>query len=309
MKTTFSGAEIKSVRVLTLGIVNYNFEIILTNPDIQLHLRVYSGEDAEYRAKKEKFVYNLIRKQTDIPIPETYILDTSRTVTNEIFALQSSLPGVNLETVCNGLNPGEQRGIALQTGKCLGQLHTIRFSRFGEQIFEDAVGDESTWSRFFLGFISKNVGWCEKQGTISGSLVDALRKHVSRWQWLLPEDQPAVLVHRDFHPGNVKVQRNQHEDWIISGVYDFEHAITGHNEYDFAKPYWAFFEPYPQMREPMLLGYNRVIKLSPLFELRMSKLYSLAEIFDFLVFGTKNRMNPEISRNLSSVREILEEDL
>lgn len=48
--------------MLTGGIVNANFEISLTNPDIRLHLRVYSGEDAESRANKERLIYDLIAK-------------------------------------------------------------------------------------------------------------------------------------------------------------------------------------------------------------------------------------------------------
>jgi aminoglycoside phosphotransferase (APT) family kinase protein len=309
VRTVFNKAEVNEVQMLTGGIVNANFDISLANPDTQMHLRVYRGEDAETRATKERLVYNLIAKQTDIPVPAVHIVDISRTNVDEVFALQSSLPGVNLETVCNELTDDEQRDIALQIGECLGQLHAICFTKFGDRVSGNAIGDKSSWREFFLEFTSKNISWCEEQGTIDNHLADSLRNYVTEWQWFLPEDQPAVLVHKDFHPGNIKVRKDQKGNWRISGVYDFEHAIAGHNEFDFAKPYWAFFEPYPQMREPMLSGYNSVNKLSPLFDLRINKLYRLVEITDFLVFGTKRGMNSEVARNISIVKEILGEAL
>lgn len=307
VRGVFNKTEVNNVQMLTGGIVNASFEINLTNPDIQLHLRVYSGKDAEVRTNKERVIYDLIAKQTSVPVPTIYALDSSRAVTSEVFSLQSSLPRVNLEAVCRELSADEQKNIALQTGECLGQLHTICFSGFGEEVSESAVGKEFSWSKFFLGFISKNIDWCESQGTIDGNLADSLREHIAKWQWLLPKDQPAVLVHKDFHLGNIKVQKDQNGSWRTSGIYDFEHAIAGHNEFDFAKPYWAIFEPYLEMKEPTLLGYNKVNKISPLFELRISKLYRLAEITDFLFFGTKHGMNSEVARNISSIKEILGE--
>lgn len=237
------------------------------------------------------------------------MLDSSRTRVNEVFTLQSWLPGVNLERACPKLSADEQRDIALQIGEYLGQLHTIRFNRFGEVVSENTAVEESSWEEFFLGFVSKNIGLCEQRGTIDAYLVDSLTDHIARWQWLLPKDQPAVLVHKDFHPGNSKIQKDQKGNWRIIGVYDFEHAIAGHNEFDFAKPYWAFFEPFPLMKEAMLLGYSRVNRLSPLFELRMSKLYRLAEITDFLVFGASRGLNSETARNISTLREILKESV
>jgi len=309
VRTVFNNAEVNTVQMLTGGIVNANFKISLTNPDMQLHLRVYNGENAEARANKERVIYDLIAKKTNVSIPTIYAVDSSKTVVDKVIALQSSLPGINLETVCYELPTNEQGGIALQIGECLGQLHTIRFSKFGEGVSEDAIGNDSSWKEFFLRFVSKNINLCESHGTIDNDMASSLRGHIAKWQWLLPGNQPAVLVHNDFHPGNIKIQRNQSGDWKISGVYDFEQAIAGHNEFDFAKPHWAFFEAYPQMREPMLLGYNKVNKLSPLFEKRMDKLYRLAEITDFLVFGTKRDMNSEIARNLLSVEEILKEGL
>jgi Ser/Thr protein kinase RdoA (MazF antagonist) len=307
VRKVFNKARVSSIQMLRGGIINTNFEISLTHPDKKLNLRIYSGEDAEIRANKEKVLYDLIAEQTNVPTPTVYLLDSSRTKADYVYSLQSILPGDNLEEVCNRLPTDEQKGIAMQIGEYMGELHTICFSRFGEEVFGNAIGDKSTWSIFFQEFVSKNVDWCEKQGTLHGGLADSLREHIFKWQWLLPETPSAVLIHKDFHPGNIKVQKGHDGSWKVSGIYDFEHAIAGHNEFDFAKPYWAFFDPYPQMKEPMFLGYNKISELSPLFELRMHKLYRLAEISDFLVFGTKRGMNSEIVRNLSIIREMIKE--
>jgi len=307
-RTVFSRTEVNDVHILPGGIINSSIELSLRNPNTQLHLRVYNGEDAEVRASKEKLLYDLIAKHTNVPIPTIYSLDSSRTAIDQIFSLQSSLPGVNLESVCGKLTAEEQKSIAFQVGGYRGQLHTIRFRGFGEEVSKNTLGHAPTWGKFFLEFVSKNIDWCEDQGTIDGNLADNIKNHLLRWQRLLPEDQPAVLVHRDFHPGNIKVQKDRKGKWKISDIYDFEHAIAGHAEFDFAKPYWTFFEPYPQMKESMLRGYNDVNKLSPLFELRMDKLYRLAEISDFLVFGIKRGIASEIAKNLSAVTQVLRED-
>jgi len=146
VRSVFKKAEVRKIRVLTGGIVNRNFEMRLINPNMQVHLKVYSGKDAEDRASKERIVYDLLAKQTDIPISTIYASNFSRTVANEAFVLQSSLPGANLEVVCNELSLDERKSIALQVGECLGQLHTICFTRFGDKLFENAIGDKLSWS-------------------------------------------------------------------------------------------------------------------------------------------------------------------
>lgn len=301
VRSVFNKAEVKRVQVLTGGNVNKNFVISLTNPETQVHLRVYVGKDAEDRANKERIIYDLLAKQTNIPIPTVYVSDSSRSVASEVFALHSLLPGVNLKMICDELPQDERKDIASQIGGSLAKLHTIYFKMFGDGVSEDTIGDKPSWKEFFLEFTSKNISCCEEQGIINSHLADSLREHIARWQWLLSIEQPPVLVHRDFHLGNVKVQKDQSGNWRISGIFDFEHAIAGHNEFDFTKPYWAIFEPYPDMREPMLSSYSQAKQLSPFFDLRMNRLYRLAEIIDFLVFGTKMGLKHEIDQNIGKM--------
>lgn len=309
IKPVFNAASVINTRFFTDGIVNLNLEICLKNPSVLLNLRIFSGDNAGIRARKESIIYGLVADQTSVPVPRVFRLDSSRTVIDDVFVLQSRIPGINLEKVCDQLSSDEQRKIAHQVGNFLGQLHSICFNQFGGSVSGHEIGNTRSWDEFFLDFTSKNIIWCKKQDVIDNRLANSFKEHIVKWQWLLSTDQPAVLVHKDFHLGNIKVQKDQKGDWKVSGVYDFEDAIAGHNEFDFAKPYWAIFEKYPQMKMPMLQNYCEVNSLSPLFEQRMDKLYRLAEITDFLVFGTQHNMVEEVQRNIVLAKKIIGETI
>ena len=298
-------AELETVSPLNGGVVNKNFKLILGNPAMDIHLRIYCGEDAEFRARKEGFVYTLLSQNTDLLVPEVYVLDSSRKIIDRVFALQSMLPGVNLESVCGSLSAEEQRAVAFEIGYQLGQIHSIRFDKFGDFLLGDGLENSRTWGNFFKDFTSRNITWCAKYGVVDQSFANIFTDYMKKWQKLLLINQPPVLIHRDLHLGNIQTQTDQNSRWHVCGIYDFEYAIAGHNEFDFAKPYWAIFDQYPTMKESMLSGYKSESNLSDLFEMRMSRLYRLAELTDFLVFGTKSGKKEEVIRALETVRKII----
>ena len=75
----FKSCILESFReVKEAGRVNHIFEIKISKPSKSLILKVYPPRWEHYKPQKEKFVYELIKEKTGLPVPEIYVLDDSK---------------------------------------------------------------------------------------------------------------------------------------------------------------------------------------------------------------------------------------
>lgn len=302
VRLAFPYSKITNMSNLSTSRRSINLEITIDQPESSLNSRVFKGKDAKTRAKKEEYFYRLITRHTDIPVPTVYVRDESKGLIDGVFVLESRLPGINLGRACQSLNEESQKDLAFQLGVCLAQIHSIKFKKYGDRFEDKQIGQFLSWKEYFLQFIRENLTWCSEQKVIPAEVNNLLDSYIEKWGWILDVDSPPCLVHQDFHLENVNILQTSENKWIVSGIYDFERGISGHNEWDFAKPRWAIFERYPVMREPMLEGYLKVSSLSDEFEERLN-FYKAAESIDFWVFGTKVGLHSEVSQSIKKTAQ------
>lgn len=280
-------AEIDGVQSFRSGALNLNIELKIRNPATTFNLRVFFGQDAETRARRENTAYALISRNTDIPTPQVLIADYSKSMMGSVFSLQTRIPGISLDGTYDSLADREKEQVADQIGRVLGQLHLLRVANFGDLNAGEASTREETWRDHVATFSIRNLQRALEAGKIDKDLYDKVLNHFNYWDWLIPKQISASLLHRDVHLGNIMVLQDSAGNFYLSGILDFEYAFAGHSEYDLAMLYLDVFNRYPIMKSPLLRGYSEVNKLSDLFELRVNKVYELAKITEFLDFCTR----------------------
>lgn len=301
----FPQSDIVDVVALSSSSRSINLEITTAGPELGLNLRVFVGEDAQTRAQKEEYFCRLIGQETDVVVPTVYLRDNSRQLVDGALVLESKLPGVKLGEVCGGLTEGEQKSLAFQLGGCLAQIHSIKLEKYGDRFEGGRLGQFLSWKDYFLQSLRRKLAWCSQQRLISVESRNLLASYVEERGWIFDIQSPPCLVHQDLHLGNVKALLTPAGRWVVSGIYDFEDGISGHNEWDFAKPNWAIFSRYPAMKGPMLAGYLERGLLSDEFEERL-ELYRVAESIDFWVFGTKTGLSDEVDRSIKRTIQQIE---
>jgi hygromycin-B 7''-O-kinase len=139
------------------------------------------------------------------------------------FVLMSRLPGEPLTAVWERTTPADRDHLATQLGEIIAALHRVRPPRVGEGWPED-------WAAFVAGQRSRCVeqqrdlglgpAWLEQYP----AYLDAVR---------LREGSP-VLLHTEIMRQHLLVTRTHAGTWRLSGLFDFEPAMVGPAEYEFA---------------------------------------------------------------------------
>lgn len=281
--------------------VNLNAQLHDVNSDMALNLKVYQGDDANKRARREKTVYKIIKSRTKVPVPFILSAEYPTESGNVAFALRPVLRGMTMEDVRDQLSSSQQIALSEQLGEYMAQIHSVSFDSFGEGI--ESGGSFTEWKECLLDLMERRIRTCRKSGVVDRQTARSVMNYFKTYEYLLDGITPA-LVHRDIHPGNIQLEKTRN-GWKISGIYDFEHALAGHNEFDFAKPHWSLSNGYGNLWEALLRTYKSAYGLSQEFKQRLEGVYKLAEIVDFLEFGVKMSLYADVNRGIDDMKVIL----
>lgn len=295
-------SEISRIKRLT---ANTNLSLSLQGQRERIHLKIFEGDDAEERADKEVFAFQVLSHRTHIPTPHLIAYDNSKRITEYVYVLQQSIPGTTLGEGYPHLDTANQTSIAAGVGQIVAELHNVKLPRFGGKVHGLQIGDFDSWPSYFLQSFDENLEWCLQHKTLDNSLALSVRKHIQRWSSILPINVAPSFVHNDLSPENILVDRDLTGQWYVTGLCDFESVIAGHNEYEFTKPFWEMFKRLPNIKDHFLAAYNEVHPLSPLFEKRIDRLYKFYEGIDFLVYGTLHGMDQEVRGNIQAIKDAL----
>ena len=212
--------------------------------------------------------------------------------------------------------PNEQVSVteseAYAMGVCLATLHTqTSFENTGllQTSGPLAVEEQDTWSETLVRIIS------DVQSDLSGTgyrdVSERALSFIEHHRAFIDEGDSAVLVHGDFVPSHVSF-----DDREVSCVVDWEHAIAGPGEFDYARCDLHIFDnparESEQHREAFRSGYESVRKLPPGSELRRRAYKALIFTYNIRQAFVQNQRNEAERQDLSDsfrghVFEILEE--
>lgn len=195
-------------------------------------LKVFPDDD-ENRFDKESFIYGLLREHGVTAIPT--LLGGAPAESSPLgrpYLVMSKLAGTAAEYVTPTATEPQVAAIYRQMGAILKQVHGIRQAAFGyltTELFEAEPTNEAFMRTLF---INRAATFLEATG--DRETHDAAHKYVADRAELLALCTTPVLLHNDFHEGNVLVDMTD-DGPVVTGFVDVETAMAGDPVADFAK--------------------------------------------------------------------------
>lgn len=266
IRKIFKKAVVVKINFYKHGIINKNYEIKITNPDKEFILRIYPKHD--WKAEKERYVYDLISHHIKIPIPKIYLIDDSKKLINYSYAILSKIYGVELDKAYKKTG---NKNLLTIAGEYLAKIHSIKMPAFG-WITNNGISPKfKRWTDFLEYDLDEKLTKLSKVKIFQKDIITQSRIYFSRNREQLEILDKPCLLHKDYHFSHILSDGNK-----ITGIIDVEWAIAGHNELDIAKSLMWMFDKKPELGRLFIKGYKKYGKISKSFYIRKP-------IYDFLI--------------------------
>ncbi|MCJ7450291.1 MAG: aminoglycoside phosphotransferase family protein [Candidatus Nanohaloarchaeota archaeon QJJ-9] len=219
-----------------------------------------SPEEGEWKLDKEVYLLEKL-SNTEIPVPEIEYQDLEGKRLGNHFYIMEDLGKKNLE----GIEENREE-LLEEAGRILAKVHSIEYNKQGTILYKDI--ERESFIDYAERIVKNNL---EK---LEGKLTDKETEKARKILEKIPEDSERRLCHNDFGLWQVMV-----DDGEISGIIDWEYAMSLSTSYDLAKAEVStniFSEGF----ESIIRGYKRkrnlpenyknhknVLKLIPALEL------------------------------------------
>lgn len=284
IRSVYPHAAIVRQQYFSQGLMNKTILLTLKNPPQEVIFRFYPKE--HWKAKKEEFVYGLIKRKTTVPVPTC--LGSGKN-----YLILSKVEGA-------GLHVGNTHLVA-QAGEVLAKIHSIRFPAFGWIVGTAVKPAFKAWYDFLL-FDTKEKckkipakrGTAELKKTVLNILKESRR--------LLSDVRNPSLVHKDYHVPHILAKGN-----TIKGIIDFEWAIAGDPCLDITKACLWMFPSDPAMEKIFLRGYRRTKTLGKEFDARRP-LYKVLTLFSALSLAYERNHQGWIKKNTKALQKVIHDE-
>jgi hygromycin-B 7''-O-kinase len=162
------------------------------------------------------------------------------------YVVMGRLEGVPLSQVWQEIRPENQGDLCQAIGQTIAELHNLSITPI-----QDLPPD---WDRFMA---QQRQASAQRQRSFGlderwVSQIDAYLASVA-----LPH-QPPVLLHTELMRQHFFVRQTGGSVWTLSGLLDFEPAMVGNPEYDFASVGLFITKGHPGLLERLLGGYQQI---------------------------------------------------
>lgn len=209
----------------------------------------------------------LVKRQTNIPIPEIYFFDSEANILPSPYFAMEFIDGIPLHKLRAELSSEENSNIDQTIGKYLRQMNGLHGNQFG--CFAHPEKNGISWADTFENLLS-DVLQDGQDANISLPLskveyLSLYQRHKSCMEEIL---EPA-LVHWDLWDGNIFIDPRSHK---INGIIDFERCL-------WADPLMEANFCGPWLKSDFLKGYGWPQSFTPTQEKRRN----LYNIYLFLI--------------------------
>lgn len=239
------GKDLASHEVVSGGCANLNIKINLKDDSQPFILRIYVRDKTV--ASIEQKIAVLIKQS--IPTPEVYFVGDYE---DHRFAITEFIPGISLRELLLGDHPHDVESVMIEAGLILAKLRHFEFPVAGffdgNLIVTEPLSQENT-----LTFVNE----CLKHPTvieiIGPEKITKIESYFDQYMELLQDEKTAHLVHGDFGPENILVDKIN-DQWKITAVLDFEFAFAGSTLFDVANMLRYAHQVSPVFEESFLQG-------------------------------------------------------
>ncbi|MBA3813309.1 MAG: phosphotransferase [Alphaproteobacteria bacterium] len=212
------GTRLLAHEIISGGCANLNVKLTLSNKPAHRILRIYLREkDAAYREQK----LAQLLKQT-IPLPEvTFIGDLGK----YRYAVTEYMPGISLrDLLLNHPNEPMQK-VMVEAGQILGAIQSHTFPQAG--FFDANLKVTQPLSRQdYITFAQECMAHPLVSEQIGRETIDKISMYLDQYSFLIPDENHRHLVHADYDPPNILVDKIK-DEWKITAVLDWEFAHSG----------------------------------------------------------------------------------
>lgn len=259
IRNHYPNAVIKSVERQKLGVMNWVGLIKLSNPEKEVILKL-SRQPKKWGIEKEKFVIDLIRERTSVPLAEVIGYDFTRKKYSYDYLILSKIDGRILHETWNELTSKEQEELAFQAGKILAEINSIKFKDFGA-IVGNRIIKTKNHKKSFLKENEQLYRIHEKLGFIPKKTLEEIKIFYKRNEDRLSEDNDPRLVHNDYHFWHIFTKKNK-DGHVITGIIDFGFSQVAPRTYDLVKPDRWIFDRGENVKQKFLEGYESIEKIT-----------------------------------------------
>ncbi len=228
--------QIGAVNELTDGMYNVSYLIELVNSNKEVVLKVAPPPDIKVLTyerdimRTEIMVYELIKNNTDVPIPDILYCDFDNDIIPSNYFFMSKLNGQPLNKM-KKLSVEDKKNIHEELGKYTAELHTIKGDYFGYPTFE-GNSYTKTWREAFLKMVQNIIDDGIAVGIKYPIPPDQIMKLLESKASVLEEIETPILTHFDLWEGNIFViERNG--KYEIEALIDCERTFWGDPHADF----------------------------------------------------------------------------
>ena len=193
---------------------------------------------------KERFFAHLIAKETGLPTPVPYLIDTSYKYFDYDFALMPKMPGMQLsdQALFESFSATDQKKIAFTLGHTLRALQTYQAPFYGE--FDEAAGAMVSYSQSYSQQLTQKVETLVEASNMTRQTISDSEKHELLNMFRTNEAfeaSPPVITLQDYKDGNMCVAKVG-DSWQVTGLFDLMEARFGHRLEDLPRQYAVYID-------------------------------------------------------------------
>jgi aminoglycoside phosphotransferase (APT) family kinase protein len=178
------------------------------------------------RYQGEAMAYERLRA-AGIPAPEVVALDVSKTLIPYHYIILSKIDGIPLIDDWASLSESQKVEAGRAAGRYLAMMHNLELEGFGH-LENLQTTPFARWFDFTEDYWKRYVVRLLAAGIIDTRTHDRMRSSFERLRPRLDSFSAGRLVHADYQFENLL-----HRDGVITGIIDFEWAVSGDPAWDF----------------------------------------------------------------------------
>ncbi len=245
VKKAFPEQKLASYKRIPEGCANLNIKIDMEDSTSHI-LRIYIHDNDA--AIREKNLGTLLKDK--IPIPLTFYVGE---IDGYTFAITKLLPGRHLGSFLLGNVPYDIEAIMYDAGKILSNIISYSFntSGFFDKNLNVISGSAS------IEKLSAHIEECLSNQNVIAVLglekIEDASNFINQNKHLFPDENERYLVHGDFDPANILVDKTN-DKCHISGILDWEFAFSGSYLWDVANMLRYAHKMPPAFQNCFILG-------------------------------------------------------
>lgn len=218
----YPGINLVTYKIMSGGCRNLNIKLILEGFKSPCNLRICLQD--ELSIKKESKILNIV--SDNIPVPDTYHIGC---LDSYDFSITEYINGISLSQMLLVATDNDVASIMNKVSKYLTLISQKKFTHSG--FFDSNLNIQLGNNKHLLGHIDKCLNSRTTQIVLSSNIIDNIKICIDRNLYYLPNLNEKSLVHGDFDPANILVNKIGNE-WDITGILDWEFSFSGSSLWD-----------------------------------------------------------------------------